>query len=165
MNLYQIEQQISDILSQVNEDGMLTDEAMDELEQLQMDEKTKLENIACFIKDLQGDAQKIRNEEIALAERRKANENKSVRLKDYLSGYLISKGIRKFDTPRAVLSFRKSEQVIVQDEESVEMAAKEHPEIMKIKTELSKTEVKKLLKSGVEISGIWLQECENIQIK
>ena len=37
MNLYKIESQIEEILSQVNEDGMLTDEAMEQLIQLQMD--------------------------------------------------------------------------------------------------------------------------------
>lgn len=166
MNLYEIEQQISDILSQVNDDGMLTDEAMDKLEQLQMDESTKLENIACYIKDLVAESKAIRDEEKALADRRKAKENKAERLKNYLSDYLASKGMTKYETSRAVLSFRKSKAVAIGDEDELLTYLKaNYVDLVKVAESVDKTGLKSLLESGHEIPHTFIEERQNMQVR
>ena len=166
MKLYEIEQKIEDILSQVNEDGMLTDEAMDELEQLQMDETTKLENIACFIKDLIAESKAIREEEKALAERRRTKENKAERLKNYLSDYLASKGMKKYETARAVLSFRKSKAVSIGDENAlIDYLKANYVDLVKVAESVDKTGLKTLLESGHEIPHASIEERQNIQVK
>ena len=162
MKLYEIEQAIEDILNQVDEDGMLTDEAMNQLEEIQIEERTKLENIALYIKSEVAESKAIREEEKALADRRRVKENKAERLKKYLSDYLMSKEIKKYETPRAVMTFRKSEQVVITDEADI---IKRFPDAVKTKVEISKTEVKNLLKSGEIIDGASLVENQNLQIK
>ena len=159
MNLYEINSQIEFILSQVNDDGELPDDALYQLEQLAMDERTKLENIACYIKDLLAEVKALRAEEIALAERRKSKENKAERLKDYLSRYMTSKDYGKYETPRAVMSFRTSQGVVVDDESIVP------GNYFKVERKVSIATIKDDLKAGIAVPGVHVEERKNIQIK
>ena len=80
MSLYHIDQAILALVDP--ETGEIMDgEAFD---QLQMERETKLENIALWIKNLKAENAAIRQEEKALAERRKAGENKVERI--FLNG-------------------------------------------------------------------------------
>lgn len=159
MNLYEIKPEIEFILLDVNEDGMLTDEAMERLQQLQMDEQTKIENVACYIKDLNADSKAIREEEKALADRRKVKENKAERLKSYLSDYLQLNGMAKYETARAVLSFRKSEAVEIGDDALI-------PEDYKTyEPKVSKTAIKEAIKAGQEVPGAKIVTNQSLQIK
>lgn len=160
MNLYEINFEIESILSQVDESGELPDEVLEQLEQLAIDEQTKVENTALFIKHLLSDAKAIRQEEISLAERRRNKENKAERLKGYLSAYLTAKDYKKYETPRAFVSFRKSVKTEV-DEAVLPIDDKywvwtKRPDTAGIKT---------LLKDGHEVPGAKLVEHQNIQIK
>ena len=160
MNLYEINEQIEIILSQVDENGELPESALDELERLAVDEQTKIENTALYIKHLVADAKAIREEELALAERRRKKENKVDKLKEYLSGYLTAKDYKKYETPRALLSFRKSVRTEV-DEAKLPIDDKywvwtKKPDTAGIKT---------LLKDGHEVPGAKLVEHQNINIK
>ena len=89
MNLYEIDRQIQELIenSVDPETGELTlDPAA--LDALQMEREAKIENLACYVKNLTADAKAIKAEEQALSERRKAAENKAERLKRYLSDAL-----------------------------------------------------------------------------
>ena len=160
MNLYVINKQIEIILSQVDENGELPESAVESLEQLAVDEQTKIENTALYIKHLVADAKAIREEELALAERRRTKENKVDKLKEYLSGYLTAKDYKKYETPRAVLSFRKSvktevDEKVLPDSEMYWVTTRK-PDTAWIKT---------LLKEGKEVPGAKLVEHQNIQIR
>jgi hypothetical protein len=160
MNLYEINEQIEIILSQVDENGELPESALDELEILAVDEQTKIENTALYIKHLVADAKAIREEELALAERRRKKENKVDKLKEYLSGYLTAKDYKKYETPRALLSFRKSvrtevDEKVLPDSEMYWVTTRK-PDTAWIKT---------LLKEGKKVPGAKLVEHQNIQIK
>ena len=158
MNLYEIDQQIQEILSQTNDDGMLPDDAFEALEQLAITEAEKIENVACFIKDQIAEGKALREEEKALADRRKVKENKAERLKTYLSDYLQAKGMKKYETPRAVMSFRKSVKTEVNEadlEDSLFVITRK-PDV---------AHIKKLLQDGVEVPGASLIENQNIQIR
>lgn len=160
MNLYEINEQIESILSRVDENGELPESALDELEILAVDEQTKIENTALYIKHLVADAKAISEEELALAERRRTKEKKAEQLKVYLSGYLTAKDYKKYETPRTVLSFRKSTACEV-DEKALPDSEKywvwtKKPDTAGIKT---------LLKDGHEVPGAKLVEHQNIQIK
>ena len=115
-----------------------------------------------FIKNLDADVLAIKEEEKKLADRRKVKENKAKSVKQFLSDYLQIEEIKKFETARIKLSFRKSESV------NVTVAAEKLPsEYYKEKTEYTadKIEIKKALKAGVEIAGAELVESNNLQIK
>lgn len=168
-SLYEINKQIDELLEsdfQADEDivnyetGEITtiDRKLDELE---LDLKTKLDNIGCYIKNLTSDIEAIRAEEKALAERRRVKENQLERLKNYLADNMKVAGYDKFESPRCVLSFRKSEQVLIAE-------GTELPEAFIQRTVVEKPDkkaIKDALKEGVILEGVMLVENKNLQIK
>lgn len=168
-SLYDITNQIDDILSSdLQRDEKLTDLETGEiysveqlLDSLELDQKTKFDNIACWIKNLNADVTALKEEESKLADRRKVKENQIERLKNYLSMNLQLAGYTKFETPRCLLSFRKSKQVEIQE------GAVLPPEY--IVTKITETADKKALKEALEggeiIDGVSIVEKNNIQIK
>ena len=131
------------------------------LEELQIDRKDKIENIAVFIKSLEADALAIKAEEKKLKERREAKERKTERMKEYVKQSLLLHGDMKFETPRVVLTFRKSDTVVIDD------LNKLGDEYLTTKTEIvaNKTALKQALKFGEIIDGVHLEEKQNLQIK
>ena len=84
MTIYEIDQAIMRCVDL--ETGEIID--TEKLDKLQMERDTKLENVACWIKDLKAEAEALKNEKQALAERQKVAENKMESLKKYL-GYAL----------------------------------------------------------------------------
>lgn len=153
-NLYQINQAIMNCCD--SETGEIIDpEALDNL-LMQKDEK--IENVACWIKNLLSDADAIKAEKDALAERESRLRKKAESLQKYLSDALNG---QKFSTARCDVSFRRSETVKV---ENVNMIP---AELLRVKTtvEADKTAIKAAIKEGREISGCKLIENLNIKIK
>ena len=146
---------------------METGEILDfeRLEQLQLEKEQKIEGVALYIKNLDAEAAALKAEEAALAERRKAKENKVKRLKEYLFSAL---GGQKFETARVRLSFRNSTGVEISDELALLTWLEKNKQDQCIKyklPEISKSEVGKLLKAGQEIPGAALVERSNLQMK
>ena len=105
MKLYEIDEAIMNLFDP--DTGECVD--YDALESLQMERDRKIEGIALWIKDLEADAVKIRNEEKALAERRRSMESKADNLTKFLAG-VVGEGNR-FSTSKCAISWRKSESV------------------------------------------------------
>lgn len=149
LNIYEINQAILDLVDP--ETGEIMDyEAFD---RLQMERETKLENVACWIKNLTAEGAALRAEEVALAERRKVLERKSERLKKYLADALNGE---KFQTAKCYVSFRKTAKVEVTDASSVAAWCEDnglHDIVAYAAPTVSKTEIAKLLKAGMEIPG------------
>lgn len=161
MTIYEIDQAILNLVDP--ETGEITD--FEALDNLSMERDRKIENIACYYKNLTSDVAAIKAEEESLSERRKAIENKAIRLKDYLSYILHGE---KFQSARCAVTFRKSTSVSVRDPlcaiEWAEMNG--HKECVRYKApEVSKSEIGKLLKAGVEIPGCELVEGLGIGVK
>lgn len=152
-NLYEINNQI---LACVDLDtGEIID--MDKLQELQMEFDQKVEGVACWIKNLLSEAKALKEEKDNLAERQKACENKAASLKEYLQSAL---GGQKFKTSKVSISYRKSEQVQVDD------MSKLGADYLKFKEpEADKTKIKQALKAGIQLKGAQLVEKQNIQIK
>lgn len=113
----------------------------------------KLENLACYYKALTAEATAIKAEEAALAERRKAKENRAESIKKFLASVLNGE---KFETARCSISYRKTEATEITDLSTAVAWLTEHGHTECIKQkepEVSKTEVKKLLKAGEEVAG------------
>lgn len=161
MKLYEIDNAILACLDA--ETGEILD--LEQLEQLQLERDQKIEGVALYIKDLLGDAAKIKTEEAALVERRRAKEAKAERLKEYLNKALEGQA---FETARVRLSFRRSTKVEISDQ----LALLEYLEKNNLEScltykmpEISRTEVGKLLKAGEEVPGAALTESQNLQLK
>ena len=167
--LYEINQNIDAVLgSDLQAEETLTDVETGEvisvgqlLDGLEMDFKEKIDNIACYIKNLTADIEAIKAEEKNLADRRKVKENKIESLKRYLSDGLTMAGYQKFETARCALSFRKSKQVEIQ--EGTELPAEYIT--TKIVEQADKKALKEAIEAGEIIDGVSIVEKSNIQIK
>ena len=108
MNLYEIDNAIMDCVDM--ETGEIID--IDRLDCLQIERNEKIENIACWIKNLKSDAEQLKAEADNLLQRRRVAENKAESLKTYLQKALEGE---KFKTPKVAISYRKTKSVDVTD--------------------------------------------------
>ena len=149
MTIYEIDQAIMECVD--FETGEIID--TEQLDKLQMERDTKLENVACWIKDLNAEAEAIKTEKQILANRQKVAENKAESLKKYLAYAL---GGKKFSTAKCAVSFRNTESVEV-TEEGLEALMKEHDELLTYKApEPNKTAIKQAIKDGLNVEGVQL---------
>lgn len=163
--LYEIDRNLYQLL----ENDMVVDEETGEIlfdesdiDNLLLTREEKLENTGCYIKNLLSDIEQLKAEEKNLKARRQTKEKKVERLKSYLSNSMLLFGDKKFETPRIVLSFRKSKQVEIDPE------AKIPQDYMTVKVEESpnKTKLKDaILKQGLSFDGVQVVEKENLQLK
>ena len=161
MTLYEINREIMACVDM--ETGEVID--IEKLDALQMARDEKLENIGLYIKNLDAEAAAIREEEKALAARRKVRENKAERLRDYLS---YSLGGQAFETPRVSVSFRTSTRCEVSDELALVEWLQTHDRDDCVKYAMptvDKTKVTRLIKAGEEIPGAVLEQRQNMQLK
>lgn len=150
MKLYEIEDAILECIDM--ETGEIID--IDRLNELQMEREAKIENVACWIKDLKAEAEAIKAEKMALAERQKAAENKAESLKNWLAYALDGK---KFSTARCAVSFRKTESVEVTPEGLENLMRAGNDEFLTYtEPKPNKTALKQALKDGLNVSGVQL---------
>ena len=158
MTIYEIDQAIMECVDL--ETGEIID--TEQLDKLQMERETKIEGVACWIKDLKAEAEALKNEKQALAERQRVAENKAESLKKWLAYALQGE---KFKTPKCAISFRKSEAVEVTDE-GLNNLMKEHDELFTYKApEPNKTAIKQALKDGLNVAGVQLVQNTSTIIK
>ena len=161
MTLYEIDSRIAALVDP--ESGELLD--YDAFDALQMERNEKIENMALWYKDLTAEAKAIRDEADSLTERRKAIESKADRLKCYLDLALDG---QKFQTPRCVVTFRKTSSIQIDDQKVLlswlEKFGYENC-IRYREPEISKAEVGKLLKSGVEVPCASIHESRSMGVK
>ena len=160
-SLYEIDKGIMECLD------LETGEVIDpeRLTELQMERTAKVENVACWIKNLQADAEALKAEKDAFAAREKAVKNKLESLKRWLGEALAGE---KFTSTKAAISYRKSEAAEVEDEEKFVMWAmgNGHQDLLTFTNPtVNKTAIKKAIKGGLELPGAVLVERQNIQIK
>ena len=161
MTLYEIQDNIRQAIEQgFNEETGEIFNASD-LEALQIQRDEKIENIGCYIKDLEADIDAFKKEEESLAERRKAKERKLDSLKQFLTDAMIRNNKTKFETAKVRLGFRKSESIEV--DENIKLDDKYY--ITKVQQTVDKKFLKEELKSGVVIDGVKLIEKQNLQVK
>lgn len=128
------------------------------LDNLRIAKNRKIENIACWIKNLQAEIEAYKKEEENFRIRRKQAENRIENLKWYLTNWIPGE---KIETPRAKISWRKSEVVNILDENLIPSGYKSQ----KITEIIDKKEIKRAMRSGVVVAGADIQVKENIQIK
>lgn len=173
MTLYEIDSRLETLFSQGfdEETGEIyqTQEELDKaIDEVAIELDTKIENIGCYIKNLESDIEAFKREEDNLKKRRKSTETKIEGLKTYLNNYLTAvypneddRRKWKFKTPKVVLGYRKSTTVEVPDLEKLDK------NFIKIKTETSadKTAIKEAIKNGTEVKGAFLKDNINLSIK
>jgi len=153
MNIYDIDMAILECIDQ--ETGEIIDEDM--LTSLQMERNTKIENVACWVKNLKAEASAIAGEIKALQARKKSAENKVESLTNYLNYALAGK---KFSTSKVNISYRKSESVEVDDISKLDKRFLRYAE-----PTADKTEIQRAIKAEGPIEGARLITNKNMIIK
>lgn len=152
--LYEINQAIMACVDA--ETGEIID--VEALNALMLQKEEKIENVVCYIKNLLSDAEAIKAEKDALAEREAKCRKKAEGLKAWLEEAL---GGEKFSTAKCAVSYRPSEQVQVTDESLI---PKKYM-VKKVTYQPDKTQIKALLKEGKSVKGCLLVKNLNPQIK
>ena len=159
MKLYEIDNAILECID--FETGEIID--IDRLNDLHMERDSKIENVACWIKDLKAEAEAIKAEKQALAERQKVAENKAESLKKWLAYALNGE---KFKTAKCSVSFRNTESVEVTPEGLENLMRGGNDELLTYKQpEPNKTAIKAAIKDGLNVQGVQLVQNVSTIIK
>ena len=161
MTIYEIDARMAGLIDP--ETGELLD--YEAFASLQMEREAKIENMALWYKDLTAEAKAIREEEKALAERRKSAENKAERLKGYLDEALAGES---YKSAKVAVSYRRSKAVELADESAVigELESSGRGDcIYYTAPRVNKVALARLLKDGGAVPGAELVERNNIQVR
>lgn len=169
MTLYDIDAQIA-ALDGAAEDDMLIDEKTGELvsvaqalDALRMEREAKLENVACWVKNLSAEADAIREEENRLVKRRKAAETKAANLKSWLLAAMTREDgtTDKLKTGRVAVSVKRNPPSTVVDDALLPSSYK----VAKITYQPNKEMIKRELLAGGEVPGAHLEYGRSVIIK
>ena len=169
MTLYDIDAQIA-ALDGAAEDDMLIDEETGELvsvaqalDALRMEREAKLENVACWVKNLSAEADAIREEENRLVKRRKSAETKAERLKAWLLAAMTREDgtTDKLKTGRVMVSVKRNPPSTVVDDALLPSTYK----VAKITYQANKEMIKRELLAGGEVPGAHLEYGRSVIIK
>ena len=169
MTLYDIDAQIA-ALDGAAEDDMLIDAETGELvsvaqalDALRMERETKIENVACWVKNLSAEADAIREEENRLIKRRKAAETKAANLKAWLLAAMTREDgtTDKLKTGRVMVSVKRNPPSTVVDDELLPSTYK----VAKITYQANKELIKRELLAGGEVPGAHLEYGRSVVIK
>ena len=161
-NLFEISGDIEWLINNAvdPETGEIAEDYIEQLEALEMARDEKVENIGCWIKNLNADAAALKEEAKNMNERAKRAERKADGLKRYLEAALHGE---KFQSTRCAISWRRSTSVEVDEAELPDLP--EQYVRRKVTVEADKTAIKDALKAGEVIEGCRLVEKQSIQIK
>lgn len=172
-NLYDIDERLVNLIENQfdTDDGIIyesEEELAKKIDEVALELDIKIENIGCYIKNLESDVEALKKEEDNLYKRRKAAENKIDGLKRYLNGYLSSvmpndddRRKWKFKTPKVILGYRKSTSVEVSD---IDALSDDYKDI-KVELKPNKTAIKEALMKGEKVDGACLKENINISVR
>ena len=170
MTLYDIDAQIA-ALENASEDDMIIDEETGELgsvvqalDALRMAREEKLENVACWGKNLIAEADAIREEENRLVKRRKSAETKAERLKAWLLAAMTREDgtTDKLKTGRVMVSVKRNPpSTVVDDEALLPWAYKTVKQIVA----QDKAAIKSAILAGKEVPGAHLEYGRSVNIK
>lgn len=157
MNLYEINEAIIEC---VDEEGEIVN--FEALQNLTMERNSKIENIACYIKNLKSEEEALKSEIKNLSERAKRASNKAESLKKYLDTALNGE---TFSSSKAEITYRKSKSVELENGFNDWAKRNEPSLIFEQEPKPDKKAIKEWLESGGECKYAAIVEKQNIQIK
>lgn len=166
MALWEINAKIQELMDQAvdEETGELDEAVFEELDKLELAREIKHENIACLIKNKRNFVEGLKAEKKIIADRQAKEERSIERLLSYLQ---MSLNGEKPESPKYQVRYTKTTKCEVYDQPSVIEWLDEHGfnDAIKVETSVSVTEVKKMLKDGLEVPGATLIEGVSMSIK
>jgi hypothetical protein len=165
MTLYEIKEIYLYLLKQIEAGEVPEDAISDTLEAVEGDFNDKADNVACYIKSLQAEADAIKNEMDKLSERMKTKQAKADQLTKYIYSQMVASGIKKIETPRNLLQIKTNPPSVDVVEGFVDWAKENANELLSYKEPTpDKTKIKDALKSS-EIPYCAIKQGERLVIK
>lgn len=158
MKLYEIPAEIEALIDP--ETGEITD--ADKLNELVSRYNNGVEWLALEVKNSLAEAEALKKERESFAQREKVASNRAKNLKNYLA-YLLQG--EKFKTEKVAITWRRSEQVQVDDENFMLWAKEQNAYLRWKEPEVDKVALKEAIKSGIEVPFAKLVENQSIQIR
>ena len=154
--LYEITEALRNFDLDIDED---TGEILnaDELDALELERDTKIENIALWIKNLNSDAEAYKREKDSFYQKEKVAKNKADRLKAYLEAMLMGE---KFKSDRVTISYRKSESLNIEPGAEIADIYLKYAE-----PQVDKMALKEAIKEGLVMDGVSIVTKQNMQIR
>ena len=177
---------IADYEPETNEDGQYIDDDgniipdidaykaemqtawFDTLDGIEGEFDIKAENIACFIKQLEGDLELLKKQKAAFERRRKAKENQLERIKTYLLDCMNKTKRTKIDMPKAKISVRNNAESaqFVSEKGFITWAKINAPHLLNYgEPTIYKAKVRTELKAGNNLPGAKLGRTQSLVIK
>jgi hypothetical protein len=164
--LWQLTQEELSFISLMEENGgEVTDELLEELAIRRDNFQHKAEAYAKFILKLESESDQAADEIKRIQAIKKSKDKTVDRLKETLLAALMlfgqedSKGVRRYETPLAKLSTRKSVSVEILDDKIIP------DDFWVIKKEVSKSTISQAIKDGAEVPGAQLKENLGLSIR
>ncbi|QQV87998.1 hypothetical protein [Staphylococcus phage PMBT9] len=159
-NLFDLNESELEILEMLENEVLSFEDVKDTLDSIREEQKRKYDFMQKMILSLKGDVNTLKERETSLNKRRKSYENKIKSLQNYMLDSMKYKGETKFKTEEFTYFIRKSETTQIEDENVIPDKYKT-PQLPKI----DKTQIKKDLKSGIDVSGASLIENESLGVR
>jgi hypothetical protein len=145
MKLYEITEQLRELMAM---DDVPAEQLQDTLDLVNEEFEQKAEQVAAFIRELSLDSEGYKAEIDRLSDRKKAIDNKVDSMKDYLRVNMQAADMTKIKGKLFTITLgAPTETVYVADSELLP------DDLVYIKREPNKTDIKAQLKSGAEIEG------------
>ena len=164
MNLYQLHEgylNLVEVLENAGEDDNLRELVTNSLNEIEDSIKDKADNVVRFIRNLESEANAIKEEEKRLSEMRKKREKQVENLKQYLFDFTKVADGQKIKGSIFTVSIKKNPASVVVDD--LEAIPEEYKRVKTV-IEANKTLLKKVLKDG-EVAGVHLEQKESLNIK
>ena len=157
MTLYDYIKEIDDIIEKsTDDDGVISDEVLQRLDELELEKSDKVDNCIKYYKSRKAIAEALKTEKLALAKRQQIAENEAERMKEYLAFCLDGS---KWESVAGKISYRNSKAVVIDNEDSVPMD-------YKVATyKVDKTRIKDAIEHGENVIGAYIEERVNTVIK
>ena len=137
-------------------------ERVKQMELLQNEANNKVDNIAKFTRNLEGNIEAVKNEMLRLDNLKSQLENKNHWLKEYLHLFMNMNSITKIKTDLFSISIAKNPPaVIITDEEKIPTEFKRVKEIV----EIDKILIKSVIQDGMSVAGAELKQGTHLVIK
>jgi uncharacterized coiled-coil protein SlyX len=162
--LYQIANEYQEAATRLAELDLPEEVVRDTLEGLSGDLEAKSTNVAAFVRNLEAMAEKMKEAENEIAQRRAAIEKRTERVRQYLKENMERTGITKIECPYFALTIQKNPPgVKVIDAGAVPDAYMRIPPVPA--PEPDKSKIKKALQEGVDVPGCELTQGTRLAIK
>lgn len=164
MSLYQLAKDWQALYDQIDE--IPEDAFFDTLEGIAGEFEEKADSIACFIKDLDAEADQIKKEREALSQREAAKRAKSARLREYLREQMTAVGKTRIETPRNLLTVARSAPRVETDEEFVAWAEESADFLLHYRPpEPDKKAIQQAIRDGMTVLHARLEGGQSLRIK